>query len=86
MDVAISVDYIESPTEEEPEGEIRFICKVWYAQGQYISFAAYADYSDSVSVMRENIKDAAVTAAALESITIGILDKKTLVGGPVGLL
>lgn len=85
-DVVIVVEYTESPTESEPEGEVRFVCKVWYEQGQYIPFNAYADFDASVSTMRSSILTAAVTAAALESITIGLLDKKTLIGGPVGLL
>lgn len=37
------------------------------------------------STINSTVKDAAIAAAGLEGYTVGALDKKTLIGGAVGL-
>ena len=50
-----------------------------------VSFTATEAASALAATWNETIKDAAIAAAAGAGVTVGPLDKKTLLGGGVGL-
>lgn len=50
-----------------------------------VSWYTTTGYSALASTINSTVKNAAIAQASLDGWTVGLLDKKTLIGGAVGL-
>lgn len=87
MIVSISGAVVPDPPPEEG-GPVVYIGHVWSSEGPTgdgYSFTAQAEFDDLAATVNANIKAAGIAILAGHSITVGALDKKTVIGGAIGL-
>jgi hypothetical protein len=85
-DIIIRIEACQTPAEGDVvkiEGMAR--CTGMTPEDMDITWSVDVDPGDLAATINDACKDAAIAAAEAREYTIGALDKKTLIGGAVGL-